>query len=86
MTPPTMTVQDALQLFRKYGIQMGQEKLQEGLKQGIYPFGDAMEMSHWTFTIWRLNLYRWLNDHGVAVEELKPYLTELRERGWEDKK
>ena len=84
MTPPTMTVQDALQLFRKYGIQMGQEKLQEGLKQGIYPFGDAMEMTQWTFTIWRLSLYRWLNAHGVAVEELKPYLKELRERGWEE--
>ena len=84
MTPPTMTVQDALQLFRKYGIQMGQEKLQEGLKQGIYPFGDAMEMTQWTFTIWRLSLYRWLNAHGVAVEELKPYLNELRERGWEE--
>lgn len=84
MTPPTMTVQDALQLFRKYGIQMGQEKLQEGLKQGIYPFGDAMEMTQWTFTIWRLSLYRWLNAHGVAVEELKPYLDELRKRGWEE--
>ena len=83
---PTMTVQDALALFRKYGIQMGQEKLQEGLKCGIYPFGDAMEMSHWVFTIWRLDLYRWLSAHGVPVEELKPYLEYLRENGWEDEK
>mgnify|MGYP003312019682 FL=1 len=81
--PYTMSVQEALDVFRKYGIQMGQPKLQEGLRQGIFPFGFAIELEHWTFTIWRLDFYEWLSKHGVAVEELKTFREELKNKGWE---
>lgn len=84
MTSPVVTVQEALETFRKYDIPMSQNKLQESLRTGIFPFGQAIELATWSFTIWRLPFYEWLRDHGVPVEELRQYKEEIRARGWEE--
>lgn len=81
---PTLTTQEAVSVFRKYGIQMTVEKLAEGIRSGVFPFGQAIELATWTFLIWRLPLYEYLSERGVPVEELSEYKNELRENGWQD--
>lgn len=80
---PTMTVAECLDTYRKYGIQMSQEKLTEMLRRGIVPFGEAVELNHWSHTIWRLPFYEYLAQRGVPVTELKEYRAEIRALGWE---
>lgn len=81
-TSPTLTTQEAVSVFRKYGIPMTVEKLAEGIRTGAFPFGQAIELSTWTFLIWRLPLYEYLDERGVPVEELTEYIEEIRARGW----
>lgn len=80
---PTMTVAEALEVYRRYDIPMSQQKLQEMLRGGC-EFAEVVELGKWSFTIWRLPFYRYLHRRGVPVVELAEYLRELRERGWRE--
>ena len=82
MTAPTLNVQEAVEVFRKYNFPMTTEKLKVGLVTGKIPVGTVLEMNHDSFIISRLKLYEYLADYGVPVVELREYVKELRENGW----
>lgn len=81
---PTMTVVECLDTYRKYGILMSQEKLTEMLRTASVPFGEAVELSTWSYTIWRLPFYSYLAKRGVPVVELNEYREEIISQGWKE--
>lgn len=80
---PTITFDEAMATYRKYGIMMSQQKLTEMLKRDLLPFAEAIELSTWSYTIWRLPFYRYLAERGVPVVELRDHLEDLEAEGWD---
>ena len=81
---PTISFDETLDTYRRYGIQMSQAKLTELLQRGRLPFAESIELSTWSYTIWRKDFYEYLASHGVPVKELSEYMEQIRREGWRD--
>lgn len=40
----TMTVEQTVEALREFGMRINAEKLRNGIRQGVYPFGDCVRM------------------------------------------
>lgn len=79
----TMTVEETMEIFRRYGIPMSQARLTEMLQSGACPFAECYHLSVWVYTIWRLKVYRYLAARGIPVTELREHLAMLQDAGWD---
>lgn len=57
---------EAAQILKDNGFKVTVPRLQMGLRQGVYPFGDAVEMPGGTFVyaIYSTLLYRWIAERS----------------------
>ena len=58
---------EAVQVLRAHGLTMTEIKLDMGLRQGVFPFGDAVEMpgGEWSYTIYTPLLERWIAERSA---------------------
>lgn len=58
---------EAIQILRANGLTMTEVKLDMGLRQGVFPFGDAVEMpgGEWSYTIYTPLLERWIAERSA---------------------
>lgn len=58
---------EAVQILRAHGLTMTEVKLDMGLRQGVFPFGDAVEMpgGEWSYTIYTPLLERWIAERSA---------------------
>ena len=69
MKKPTMTTHDVCELFRNCDIQIDEVTLQEGLKQGVFPFGIAIKRDRWVFIIYSKRVMDYLRSLDVEVDD-----------------
>lgn len=58
---------EAVQILRAHGFTVTEVKLDMGLRQGVFPFGDAVEMpgGEWSYTIYTTLLERWIAERSA---------------------
>ena len=66
----TLTPQEATEIFRAAGVRMSPVTLQEGLKDGKFPFGLAIERDTWVYIIWRIPMLEYLRKNGANVDAI----------------
>ena len=62
----TITVQEAVERLRKYGVSMTAEKLKAGAAQGVYPFLDVVNMRNASFCVYEKLFDEWCMERGIA--------------------
>ena len=60
----TVTPREAAEMFQQAGVPIGVDTLQDGLKQGVFPFGVAIERSRWVYIIFRKDITEYLRCHA----------------------
>lgn len=63
-----ITVAEALDILHSYGMSIGDQTLRAGIRQGVYKFGDYIEMSEGVYHIYLAPLQRWIEDRLVEEE------------------
>ncbi len=64
----TITVQEAVERLRKYGVSMTIEKLRVGAAQGVYPFVDVVNMKNASFCVYEKLFDEWCMERGIDME------------------
>lgn len=59
-----ISTQEASKILKANGFDITKEKLQAGLRQRVYPFGDAVEFSEWSYAVYTVLLYRWIAERS----------------------
>ena len=55
----------AVQILAEHGMKITENKLDMGLRQGVFPFGDAIEMhSEWDYIIYEHLLRKWIAERS----------------------
>ena len=55
----------AVEILRAHGMQTNETKLGMGLRQRVYPFGDAIQMeSEWDYAIYENLLMKWIAERS----------------------
>lgn len=49
----TLTVEEAQYVLYRSGVNISREYIQAGLQQGLFPFGFAVQMTHYKYIIFR---------------------------------
>lgn len=49
----TMTILEAVDALRERGIKTSQEKVRQGIRQGVYPWGDCIKLRSPEYTVYR---------------------------------
>lgn len=57
----TMTILEAVDALRERGIKTSQEKVRQGIRQGVYPWGDCVELKSPDYTVYAKLLEEWLD-------------------------
>lgn len=57
-----LSVKECCELFREYGIKIGNEFLCDGIRQGKFPFAFAIQGNEWRYYISRAKTIAWLED------------------------
>lgn len=66
----TITTHEACEVFRALNIPMEEETLREGLRQGVFPFGVAIERKTWKFLIFKHRFRAYLEENlGINFDE-----------------
>ena len=60
----TMTTKEAVDLMRQAGIKTSVERVQAGIQQGVYPWGEFIQMAGPTYTIYSRLFFEWLEARG----------------------
>lgn len=72
MNCPNISVKECLEIMREYGFEIGDAFLEEGIKQGVFPFAFAIRGKTWRYFISRHKLYVFLADWcGEKINEFK---------------
>ena len=58
----TLTLQEAQYVLYRAGLNISREYIQEGLKQGLFPFGVAICMTHYKYIIYKKKLAEFIKD------------------------
>lgn len=62
----TLTVQEATELLRSYGMKISVDTLGRGLQQGVYPFGIYIQgKKDPIYQIFRVKLDKWVLEHST---------------------
>lgn len=59
-------VKEAVEILKAHGFTVTVNRLNMGLRQGVYPFGDAVEMpgGSWVYAIYTTLLYKWIEERS----------------------
>lgn len=59
-------VKEAVEILKEHGFTVTVNRLNMGLRQGVYPFGDAVEMpgGSWAYAIYTTLLYKWIEERS----------------------
>lgn len=59
-------VKEAVEILKEHGFTVTVNRLNMGLRQGVYPFGDAVEMpsGSWVYAIYTTLLYKWIEERS----------------------
>lgn len=57
---------EAVQILKEHGYTITEARLDMGLRQRVFPFGDAVEMpgGEWSYTIYTPLLDRWIAERS----------------------
>lgn len=60
-----ITVSRACEILKEHGMSITPVKLGMGLRQRVYPFGDAVEMSsEWSYAVYEHLLRKWIAERS----------------------
>lgn len=59
-------VKEAADILKEHGFAVTVQRLNMGLRQRVYPFGDAVEMpgGSWVYAIYTTLLYKWIDERS----------------------
>lgn len=59
-------VKEAVDILKEHGFAVTVQRLNMGLRQRVYPFGDAVEMpgGSWVYAIYTTLLYKWIEERS----------------------
>lgn len=62
-----ITPTEAVKVLAEYGYKITVNRLQMGLRQRVYPFGDAVEMpgGSWAYAVYSVLLERWIAERST---------------------
>ena len=63
----TLTVQEAVEMFRNAGISMSLDTLKQGIIQKEFPIGHAIKLTNWVFIIYKKPLIEYLRSVGATI-------------------
>lgn len=64
----TITVQEAADLMRQAGIKTSPEKVRAGIQQGVYPWGDCIQLGGPVYTVYSRMFFEWLDARAERSE------------------
>lgn len=64
----TLTINEAVQKLRDAGLHFSRAKIECGILQGIYPWGEALKMKNIEYTVYDSMLEKWIAERGKLVE------------------
>lgn len=68
----TMSVEETVDIMRQAGIRCSSDRIRFGIQQGIYPWGECVQMQNAPSTIVYSKLFfKWLEERGEKVEEVE---------------
>ena len=58
---------EAAEILKEHGFTVTVQRLNMGLQQRAYPFGDAVEMpgGTWVYAVYTTLLYKWIEERSV---------------------
>ena len=62
---------EAVAKLEAAGMHTNVQRLQAGLKQGVYPFGHAIQLKEYVFEIFDELLDQWIAERSSQTEEVK---------------
>lgn len=64
----TLTINEAVQKLRDAGLHFSRAKIECGILQGIYPWGEALKMKNIEYTVYDSMLEKWIAERGKLIE------------------
>lgn len=65
---PTITPEEACQRLRAMGVQISPSVIRDGLRQGVFPFGNAVKSEKGCrFLIWEVLFDAWLKERTAKA-------------------
>lgn len=58
----TLTVKEAVDELRALGMSITPERLAAGIRQGVFPFGAAVQLNQMTVEIYKVLFDKWINE------------------------
>ena len=66
----TMSITEAADIMRQAGIRGSAERVKLGIQQGVYPWGECIQMENSPQCVVYAKLFfKWLKERGEEVEE-----------------
>ena len=65
----TMSVEEAVDIMRQSGIKSSPEKVKLGIQQGVYTWGDCIQMNAPSCTVYSKLFFKWLEERGEEVDK-----------------
>ena len=59
----TLTVEEAQGVLYRAGVEISREYIQEGLREGLFPFGMAIQMNHYKYIIFKKKLADFIREY-----------------------
>ena len=66
---PTVTIQEAAEIFRNAGVSISLDALKKGIIDKEFPIGVAIKLTQWVFIIYRKPLMDYLISVGAEIKE-----------------
>lgn len=63
----TLNTVEAAEILRKIGLSTSAQKLRAGISQGVYPFGDCVQMTNSEYTIYKKKFYDWIAERATNI-------------------
>lgn len=59
-----ISTRTASKILKANGFDISENKLNAGLRQRVYPFGDAVELTEWSYAVYSVLLERWIAERS----------------------
>lgn len=63
-----ISTRTASKILKANGFDISENKLNAGLRQRVYPFGDAVELTEWSYAVYSVLLERWIAERSGGTE------------------